>query len=123
MQLWSDLVIRPRVDERRWCPLGQLAGEGLAKVVCFPAVCGVVAADFFGRWLPRGYGEGVVFLAVQDEFPAKMVCCSLLAIWVHTNVVYVRGSGLDLTEFVCLSVVARGDVAKDFASGNAGRSV
>ena len=55
-------MIRPRVDERRWCPLGQLAGEGLAKVVCFSAVCGVVRADFFGTWLPKGYGEGVVFL-------------------------------------------------------------
>ena len=37
--------------------------------------------------------------------------------------VCVFGSYRALTEFVCLSVVARGDVAKDFASGNAGRNV
>ena len=51
------------------------------------------------------------FWAVQDEYPAKMVCCSVLAIWGSHDVVYVCGSGLDVTEFVRLSVVARGDVS------------
>ena len=97
-------------------------------------VSGKGGVFFSGVWsgqgrlfLVGGYRKATArvlcFWAVQDEYPAKMVCCSVLAIWVHTNVVYVRGSGLDLTEFVCLSVVARGDVAKDFASGSAGRSV
>ena len=49
-----------------------------------------------GRLLERGYRKATArvlcFWAVQDEYPAKMVCYSVLAIWVHTNVVYVLGS-------------------------------
>ena len=78
---------------------------------------------FLERGYPKATARVLCFWAVQDEYPAKMVCCSVLAILVHTNVVYVLGSGLDLTEFVCFSVVARRDVAKKIASGSPGRSV
>ena len=78
---------------------------------------------FLERGYPKATARVLCLWAVQDDYPAKMVCCSVLAIWVHTNVVYVLGSGLDLTEFVCFSVVARRDVAKEIASGSAGRSV
>ena len=69
-----------------------------------------VRSDQGGRFFVGGCREATAkvlcFWAVQDEYQARAVCCSVVAIWLQTKVVCVFGSCRVLTEFVCLSVAS-----------------